>query len=139
MIPNFNKPAGFRFPTVRLSEADFQRLDRVREGILEKARRTVDPEGTGFDMMMQGSDDGSFFGPTEDPLLDDWRDRMIDVISIASRRVSLAVLATGFAIAGATMVGGGTTSGFGQASLVLSGVFTIWATAANLFGLRSGR
>ena|SRR5215216_3358213 len=138
MIHDFNKPAGFRFPTARLSEADFQRLDRVREGILEKARRTVDPEGTGLDMMMQGSDDGSFFGSTED-MFDDWRDRMIDIISITSRRVSLAVLATGFAIAGATMVGGGTTSGFGQASLALSGVFAIWATAANLFGPRSSR
>jgi hypothetical protein len=128
-------PTSFRFPTTRLAEADFQRLDRIREAIVENARRTVDPDGTGFDMRM--SDDGSFFG-TDDPLAD-WRDRLLDDILIASRRVSLAVLSAGFAIAGAAMVGGATTAGFGQISLGASGVFAIWATAANLFGSRSSR
>jgi hypothetical protein len=136
--PGTGKPAGYRFPSDRLSEADFERLDRVRAEIVDRARRTVDPEGTGLDVMMMASDDGSFFGPTED-MLEDWRDRIIDVISITGRRVSLAILAAGFAVAGAALTRDGAVSGYGQASMVAAGAFALWAVAANVFGPRARR
>src|SRR5262245_54398783 len=137
MIRHSPAPAGFRFPSRRLTEADFQRLDRVREAMFEKARRTVDPEGTGFDLT--ASDDSSFFSLTDGDPFADWRDRMIDVISIASRRVSLAILSVGFAIAGAWIVSAGVNSRYGSASLIASGVFAIWGAGANVFGSRASR
>ena len=71
-----------------------------------------------------GTDDGSFFPPTDD----DYRDRFIDVISLASQRVSLAVLSAGFALAGANLVAANTTAGY--VSLGAAAVFGIWAAAA---------
>jgi hypothetical protein len=135
MDPVPNKSVAFRFRSTRLSEADFESLDRLRETIVEKARRTVDPEATGFDM--KASDDGGFF-PTGDDF-DDWRDRYLEVILVASRRISLAVLSLGFAIAGASLMNGNNTSGYGQISLAAAGIFAIWTAAANIFGSRSGR
>lgn len=79
----------YRFPTEHLSEADFQRLDGIREAIVANARRSVDPEGHGFDVMMMASDDGSFF--SSDDWVEDWRDRFINVLSLVARRISLAV------------------------------------------------
>jgi hypothetical protein len=85
---------------------------------------------------MATSDDGSFFS-TDDYV--SWRDRLNEVILVASRRISLAILSIGFAIAGANLMGQADTSGYGLTSLIASGAFGIWAAAANLFGPGSNR
>ncbi|HYT73898.1 MAG TPA: hypothetical protein VEL79_04035 [Vicinamibacterales bacterium] len=72
-----------------------------------------------------GTDDGSFF-----PKGDDF-DRFIDVISLVSRRVSLAILSAGFAVAGASMVGANAESLYGRVGLGLSVLFGAWAAAAS--------
>jgi hypothetical protein len=130
------KPAGkryrFRFPTSHLSEADFQNLDQVREKIMADAQRTVDPEGKGFDATMMGSDDGSFGVFTDESAWDDWRDRITDLASIASRRVSMSVLSAGFAMSGSNMLGTEANTGYGLGCFAMSGLFTIWAVTANL-------
>ncbi len=71
------------------------------------------------------TDDGSFF-----PQGDDF-DRYIDVISLVSRRVSLAVLSAGFAVAGASLVGANTASLYGRVGLGLAVLLGAWAVAAN--------
>jgi len=78
------------------------------------------------------TDDGDFFGVTEEEQFRDWLDwaeRLIDVISLASQRVSLAIAAGGFAAAGAYMVG--RSPMLGQASLGAAGVFGVWLLVAS--------
>jgi hypothetical protein len=134
--PDTRYPYGF--PTGNLSEAKIEELNKIREAILANARRKVDPEGRGFDaQMMASSDDGGFFPSTDDWF--DWRDRFINVLSLVSQRVSLAVLSAGFAIAGANMVGTERAGSWGQASLAVAGVFAAWSVVANLMGPKSGR
>lgn len=89
-----------------------------------------------------GTDDSSFFGPTEEQgFLDwlDWGDRFLSVILLVSQRVSLAVAASGFAVAGANLVGNERTVGMGQLSLGVAGVFAVWFAAVNIAGVRARR
>jgi|JI102314A1RNA_FD_contig_61_2160885_length_438_multi_2_in_0_out_0_1 hypothetical protein len=81
------------------------------------------------------SDDGNFFSTDDDYY--DWRDRLNEVILIASRRISLALLSIGLAMAGASLMHEAHTSGYGLVILIASGAFAIWAAAANIFGTRS--
>jgi hypothetical protein len=109
---------------------------------MAKTRTTIDPDGTGFDAMMQGSDDGGFFGFTEEQQFHewlDWAERFINIISLVSQRVSLAVASAGFAIAGATMVGTERAAGLGQVSLVVAVAFAVWFAAANIREAKTGR
>ena len=85
-----------------------------------------------------GSDDSSFFGITEErQFLDwlDWGDRFLSVISLASQRVSLAVAAGGFAIAGSNIMG--TSPMLGQLSMGVAGVFAVWFGISNVTGAKS--
>lgn len=130
------KAAGF--PTEGLSDSKIEELNRIREAIMERARQTVDPEGTGFDAVMMASDDGSFFNTDEeDPR--DWMNWLINVISLASQRVSLAVASAGFAIAGSVMAGNDRTAGWGQAGLAVAVIFAVWLVAVNVMRPKSGR
>jgi hypothetical protein len=47
------------FPTGHLSDAKIQELNEIRKKIKSRARRTVDPYGSGFDAVMR-TDDGGF-------------------------------------------------------------------------------
>lgn len=93
-------------------------------GVDTDATRCKQYRRGGIDNM--STDDGSFF-----PQQGDDFDRYIDVISVASRRVSLAVLSAGFAYAGASMVGAETTSLYGRVSLGLAVLFGVWTAATN--------
>jgi len=78
------------------------------------------------------TDDGDFFGVTEEEQFRDWLDwaeRLVDVIALASQRLGLAIAAGGFAVAGAQMVG--KVAMLGEASLVAAGVFGVWVLVAS--------
>jgi len=86
------------------------------------------------------TDDGDFFGVTEEQEFQDWLDwaeQLVTVISIASQRVSLAIAAGGFAFAGATLIGKSET--LGQLSLGVAGVFAIWLAVATAKGVSAKR
>ena len=73
-----------------------------------------------------GTDDGSFLPVREEDI-----DRFIDVISLSSRRVSLAVMSAGFALAGASMVAANNASLYGRVGLGLAVLLGGWAAAAH--------
>ncbi len=86
------------------------------------------------------TDDGSFFGATEEQqFLDwlDWGDRFVSVIALASQRVSLAIAAGGFAIAGSNMIE--RTPTLGYASMAAAGVFGVWIAVASVMGVGARR
>jgi hypothetical protein len=86
------------------------------------------------------TDDGSFFGVTEEQqFLDwlDWGERFVSVIALASQRVSLAIAAGGFAIAGSNMVE--KAPALGYASLAAASVFGIWIAAVSVMGVGARR
>jgi len=79
------------------------------------------------------TDDGSFFGATEEEQFRDWLDwgeRFVDVVSLASQRVSLAIAAGGFAVAGSNMIERAPMLGY--LSMGAAGVFGIWIAVASL-------
>jgi hypothetical protein len=79
------------------------------------------------------TDDGGFFGVTEEEQFHDWLDwgeRFVDVVSLASQRVSLAIAAGGFALAGSNLIEKAPMLGY--ASLGAAGVFGIWIAVASL-------
>lgn len=85
------------------------------------------------------TDDG-FFGTTDDEDLRDWLDwgeRFIWAFLLASQRIGLAVVAGGFAIAGASMID--RAPRLGQVSLGIAAVFAVWVAAASLQGARARR
>lgn len=86
------------------------------------------------------TDDGGFFGSTEEEQFRDWLDwaaQFIYTISLASQRVSLALAAGGFAIAGSNLID--KAPRFGQLSLGAAAVFGVWFAVANLMGVASRR
>ncbi len=86
------------------------------------------------------TDDGSFFGVTEEQqFLDwlDWGERFVSVISLASQRVSLAIAAGGFAIAGSNMIE--KVPMLGYVSMGAAGVFGVWLAVASAMGVGARR
>ena len=78
------------------------------------------------------TDDGSFFGVTEEQqFLDwlDWGERLVSAISLASQRISLAIAAGGFAMAGASMIEKAPM--LGQVSMGAAGLFGVWLLVAS--------
>ena len=86
------------------------------------------------------TDDGSFFGTTEDQEFRDWLDwaeRFVSAVLLASQRVGLAIAAGGFAIAGSSMIDKAPTLGY--LSLGAAGVFGVWIAVASARSVGSGR
>ena len=82
------------------------------------------------------SDD--FFGPTDDEEFVDWlhwAEQIVYAILLASQRVALAIVAGGFAIAGANMVH--EERGLGVTALIVAGVFGLWTALATVKGVKS--
>ena len=89
---------------------------------------------------MPPTDDGGFFGPTDEQNILDWLDwgqRLVSGILLASQRVSLAIAASGFAIAGANVID--KSPMLGQVSMGAAAVFGVWLALASLKGVASGR
>jgi hypothetical protein len=79
------------------------------------------------------TDDGSFFGVTEEEQFRDWLDwgeRFVDAVLLASQRVSLAIAAGGFAVAGSNMIEKAPMLGY--LSMGAAGVFGVWIAVASL-------
>jgi len=86
------------------------------------------------------TDDGTFFGTTDEEELRDWLDwaeRFVFAILLAAQRIGLAVAAGGFAIAGANMID--KTPRLGQVSLGVAAVFAVWFAVASISGVRARR
>ena len=86
------------------------------------------------------TDDGTFFGTTDDDDVRDWLDwgeRFIYALLLAAQRISLAVAAGGFAIAGANMID--KTPRLGQVSLGAAAVFAVWFAVASISSVRGKR
>jgi len=86
------------------------------------------------------TDDGNFFGITEEEQFKDWldwADRLVAVISLSSQRVSLAIAAGGFAIAGANLIDKAPM--LGQVSIGVAFVFAIWIAIASMKGVAARR
>jgi hypothetical protein len=82
------------------------------------------------------TDDGSFFGITEEEQFRDWldwADRLVSAMLLASQRVSLAIAAGGFAMAGANMIEKAPMLGY--LSLGVAGVFGLWIAVASARGV----
>ena len=85
------------------------------------------------------TDDGSFFGVTEEQQFNDWLDwaeRFVSAVLLASQRVSLAIAAGGFAIAGSNMIEKAPILGY--LSMGAAGVFGVWIAVASSKRVRAG-
>jgi len=86
------------------------------------------------------TDDGGFFGETEEEQFGDWlhwAERFVDGILLASQRVSLALAAGGFAIAGSSLIDKAPM--LGQLSLGAAGLFGVWFIVANAMSVTTRR
>jgi len=86
------------------------------------------------------TDDGSFFGVTEEEQFGEWlhwAEDLISAILLASQRIGLAIAAGGFAVAGSNLID--RAPGFAYASLALAGVFGVWFAVGNLQSVKSRR
>ena len=85
------------------------------------------------------TDDG-FFGTTDEEDIRDWLDwgeRFVSALLLASQRISLAIAAGGFAIAGASIFD--KSPRLGQLSMGAAAVFGVWIVVASLQGVRARR
>jgi hypothetical protein len=86
------------------------------------------------------TDDGSFFGVTEEQEFQDWLDwaeQVVSAVLLASQRVSLAIAAGGFVIAGSNMIEKAPMLGY--LSMGAAGVFGVWIAVASARGVQAGR
>jgi hypothetical protein len=84
------------------------------------------------------TDDGSFFGVTEEQQFKDWLDwaeSFVAAVLLASQRVSLAIAGVGFAIAGSNMIEKAPILGY--ASLGFAGVFAVWIVVASIQSVKA--
>jgi hypothetical protein len=86
------------------------------------------------------TDDGTFFGTTDEEELRDWLDwgeRFVRAFLLASQRISLAIAAGGFAIAGSNLID--KSPRLGQVSLGAAGVFGVWIVVASIADVTARR
>ena len=110
----------FRPADLDLSALSSSELDELREAIVERSRRLVDPRGVGYDPTMS---EPAWFD-TGDPATSwwEWGETVARAISDASTRIGLAGIAGGGVIGSGIMFGAG-HSGVAWLTLVVSGVF----------------
>ena len=116
-------------------------LESVRKAIWARARQTVDPQGTGFDPFVMSTDDSSTF-LTDDMSFKDWLDwvqQIASLISLASARIGLGIIAAGGAIAASNMFGNPAAAGYATATLAVSAAFAAWFVGATVGARARGR
>ena len=107
-----------------LSKPSAEEIYKLRDELIEQARRKVDPNGTGFDARMSIHD--------EFPWVDDGRhflEAFEAVIWMAAQgltRLGLCVIAAGGAIAAGLMYGSEAGSHYAGATLLVSLFFAAW-------------
>jgi hypothetical protein len=124
-----------------LSKMSVEELDRLREEILKRARKTVDPEGTGFDPLMMSTDDSGVFS-TDDVTFADWLDWVqqgMRTIVDASVNVGISVIAAGGAIAASQMFATERGWAYAGTTLAVSGAFAAWFVVGSLASRLRGR
>jgi hypothetical protein len=113
-------PASAADPTQRSAEDVFA----LRDAIMDRARRQVDPGNTGFDPRMSIE---SF--PTDDMLFRDWWDwveRIVKYILVAATRVTLGIITAGGVIGAAQLYGTPAGSQYAGITLGISALFGAW-------------
>ena len=112
-----------------LSTLSAEEIHRLRDAILERTRKTVDPNGTGFEMHMMS--DVMF--NTDDMAITDWWtwvERVFPIISEAATRIGLAVIAAGGVMASAQMFATEAGSRYAGLTLTVSAGFGLWFAAS---------
>jgi hypothetical protein len=140
MSQHSNEHASFRPEGLDLSTLSADEIHRLRDAIVDRARKAVDPQGTGFDMRMMATDDGGF--DTDDVTFADWWtwvERMATVISEAATRVGLALIVAGGAIAASHLYGSADGGRYAGLTLGVSGVFALWFVVSAIVSAMRGR
>jgi hypothetical protein len=107
-----------------LSKLSAEGIYKLRDELIEQARRKVDPNGTGFDARMSIHD--------EFPWADDGRrfleafEAVIWIVTQGLTRLGLCIIAAGGAIAASLMFGNEAGSHYAGATLLVSLLFAIW-------------
>jgi hypothetical protein len=120
-----------------LTQLSGEEILQLRDSIMARARRTVDPDERGFDPLMMSEEGSDFFG-SEDLSSRfgwNWNIQVVDAFSRASRRLGLAVISAGTAIAASNMFASPAAAPFARITLALSAIFGAWFVMAML---RSG-
>jgi hypothetical protein len=124
-----------------LSKMSQEELDKLRDMVMERARNTMDPNGLGLDVLMQTTDDSSWFS-TDDVSFRDWMDwvqQTIRVISDSATRIGAGILAAGGAVAASNLYATEAGSRFAGATLALSAAFGLWFVASAVGSALRGR
>jgi hypothetical protein len=135
-----DEPAPFRPQGLDLSTLSADEIHQLRDAIVDRARQTVDPHGTGFDMRMMGTDDDLF--TTDDMTMADWWtwvERVATAVSEGATRVGIGVIAAGGAIAASHMFGSPEGSRYASLTLGVSGAFALWFVASAAISATRGR
>ena len=107
---------------------------RLRQVLLERARKTVDPNKVGFDALMV-TDDPDFF-PTDEGDYLDLIDPVINVIFEGAVRLGLAVITAGVAIAAAHMFTSEAGSRYATTTLLVAAAFAVAFVVSAFTGRR---
>ena len=119
------------------SKPNMDDIRRVRDTIIENARRKVDPARTGFDATMS-DESGGFTDDGEFAHWWDWIEQIVRVISDGSTRIGLGVIAAGAAIASGLMFSSDRGSAYGGVTLIVAAGFAAWfAISAAVSAIRS--
>jgi hypothetical protein len=105
---------------------------RIRKALFERARKSVDPDQTGFDAVMV-TDDSDFF-PTDEGDYLDLIDPVINVLFDGAVRLGIAVIAAGVAIAASQMFGSPAGTAYAVPTLLVSGGFAVWFVVSAVAG-----
>jgi hypothetical protein len=121
----------FRAEAIDLSKLSVDELDELRKAILARARKMVDPLSTGFNPIMMATTPGEGIFSTDDVAIDwrDWWERFADIgdiVAISFRRLSLALIAAGGAIASSHMLANSDSARFGVGTLAVSAALGAW-------------
>lgn len=122
---------------IDMSKLTVEELLKLKDAILEHARHTVDPTGTGFNPIMQGTMEGA---GTWDWVAQDWRqwieevENLINVVSLGWRGVVLGILAGTAGIAAAQLYTTESGSRYAGATLLVAAGFAVWAGVTVIMG-----
>ncbi len=108
---------------------------------MARARRAVDPDGTGFDAQMRAYDGMDFF-PTDDLAFGSGGPGSCKPPASsrqASTRVGLAIMTTGTAVAASHLYDSAAGARYADVTLAASGVFAVWFVVSAAVSAVRGR
>jgi hypothetical protein len=117
----------FRPEEMDLNQLTIEELSELKDSIMARARESIGPAGFNPIMMDTGDGGNPMDWYTDPPdWFTDFMDSLVQVVNLASRRLSLAIMTVGMGVIGVTAGGTERGNAYGTIALGATAALGVW-------------